>query len=116
MQRNAVDGYLKLVRLPIDAAVRFGLGNSETVDRADAGIRALAGRIIGDQELIRDAERRRAAVDERERAALLRVEAEQRRQQATKTAEQGRQQVREDEQRAKQEAAEAERRRKAAAR
>ena len=128
IQRNALDSYLKLVRLPIDAAVRFGIGRGRSdsesgatpaelaIDRADAGIRAFAGRLIGDDELVQDAQRRRIAADERERAVRLKAEAEQRRQQATETAQRGRQQVKEEEQRAKQEAAEAEQRRKAAAR
>jgi colicin import membrane protein len=81
-----VDGYLKLLRFPLDAAVGVGLRNRAAdrstatirLDRAEAGLRGLAGRTLGDEELRRDAELRRAAADERERAVRLRVTAQRR--------------------------------------
>jgi colicin import membrane protein len=81
---TAVDSYLKLVRLPLDSAIRLLPGNGTgakpaaklAVDRADATVRTLIAAILGDSALGEDAERRRAAADEREQALRLRAEAE----------------------------------------
>jgi hypothetical protein len=81
-----VSGYLKLLRFPLDAAVAMRLRNRAAdrstatirLDRLEAGLRGLAGRTLGDEELLRDAELRRAAADERERAVQLRVNAQRR--------------------------------------
>jgi hypothetical protein len=86
ISRSAVDGYLKLLRFPLDAAVTVGLRNRAAerstatirLDRVEAGLRGLAGRTLGDEELRRDAELRRLAADERERAVRLRVTAQRR--------------------------------------
>jgi hypothetical protein len=87
---NTIDGYLKLVRKPIDLAIgllpdrRIGSGAAArlAVDRVDASIRAAAGAALKDQSLSDDARRRRAAATERSRAVELRRQAEENAQQA----------------------------------
>jgi hypothetical protein len=83
IERSAIDGWLRLVRLPISAATQL-LPNSDegarngailAIDRADAAVRELLGRALRDDELQTDAQRRKAAADERARAIALRVEA-----------------------------------------
>jgi hypothetical protein len=89
--RAAVDSYLRLVRWPVDTAVGLLPGDDQrgarpaaelTVDRADATLRGLAGRVLADAELRQDAARRRVAADERERALHLRAEAQRTQRQA----------------------------------
>ncbi|MGH2918164.1 MAG: hypothetical protein ACRDLS_06135 [Solirubrobacteraceae bacterium] len=78
--RSAIDGTLRLVRWPLDAAVSMLPGNGAgrrpaagvALDRADALIRDVAGVALRDEELRHDAARRRTAADERERALRLR--------------------------------------------
>src|SRR3954447_8713985 len=82
--RTALDGYLKLVRLPLDTAVSLLPGNGTgagaaaalALDRADAMVRGVAGMALGDPVLSDDAARRSAAADERQPALRLRTEAE----------------------------------------
>jgi hypothetical protein len=105
--RTAVDGYLKLLRLPADAVARAfrpkhahdgeTTGVELALDRAEATLRDVAGSVLHDPELRDDARRRRAAANERERALTLRAAAERRGQEAdaelatrAKTAEQHR--------------------------
>ena len=86
ISRSAVGGYVKLVRAPLDVAVRLrprNRGNDHApgtiaLDRFEARLRSIAGRTLGDEELVRDADRRRLAADERERAGRLRAEAHRR--------------------------------------
>jgi colicin import membrane protein len=83
----AVDGYLKLVRMPLDAAAGIAPGVDPEVaglalDRVDATVRDLAGAVLIDPALRQDAARRRTAADERSRALQLRVEAQQKRERA----------------------------------
>lgn len=82
--RSGVDLWLRAVRGPVDLAARV-IPNGDTgprnavmlfVDRADAIVRGVAGKLFGDEELCEDARRRRKATDEREHALRLRVEAE----------------------------------------
>lgn len=88
--RIALEGYLKLVRIPLDRAVALLPDNGEgrgpaaslALDRADATVRAVAGSVLGDDALRKDAERRRTAADERERALRLHAEAERKAQAA----------------------------------
>jgi len=108
--RTAVDGYLKLLRLPADAVARAlrptNAHDGETtgvelaLDRAEATLRDVAGSVLRDPELRDDAWRRRAAANERERALTLRAAAERRGQEAdaelatrAKTAEQHREEA-----------------------
>ncbi len=85
-----VDSYLKLIRLPLDAAIQRlpgnGTGAAPTarwfVDRADASLRALLANLFGDSLLREDAEQRQAAADERKRALRLRGAAERKREEA----------------------------------
>ena len=84
--RTAVDGYLKLVRLPLDAAIGLLPGNGTgrgtaaalALDRMDAAARTVAGAVLGDSVLREDAARRHLAADERGRALRLRAEAQRR--------------------------------------
>jgi hypothetical protein len=83
-RRTAINYWLKAVRLPFDAAVHVLPANREVgntaglaIDRADATLRAAVGGLLNDSELLADAARRRAAVDERQRAVVLRQEAEE---------------------------------------
>src|SRR3954453_8833450 len=82
IQRTAIGGWLSLARLPIDTALRFAGGNAPgvklAVDRADATARTLLGALLGDEVLQEDADRRRTAAEERERAQRLRSEADAR--------------------------------------
>ena len=88
--RTALDRYLKLLRLPADVAVKaFARGQNgattpaeQAVDRVDATVRDAVGRMFNDTELQADAQRRRAAVNERGRALKLRATAEERSEQA----------------------------------
>jgi hypothetical protein len=119
----AVDGYLKLVRMPLDTAIRILPGNGAgakpaaqlALDRADAGVRAMIADIIGDDTLRKDAQRRRAAADERQQALTLHREAERVEEQADAKLEERRKQAtrqrRQARERAEGKGAEAERRR-----
>lgn len=82
LSRTAVGGYLKLLRLPLDAAAGMGRRNGSrrtiALDRLEARARSLAGRTLRDDELVRDGELRRLAADERDRARRLRSEAQRR--------------------------------------
>ena len=88
--RTAFTGYLRLVRLPLDAAIGFLPGNGTgagpaaglVVDRADAIVRAIAATILNDPVLYEDAERRQVAANERERALRLRSQAQRETQEA----------------------------------
>jgi hypothetical protein len=99
ISRAAIGGYLKLLRLPLDAAAgildRSGNGRPSgtqvALDRIEARLRGAAGRTLGDEQLVEDAERRRLAADERARARRLHDDAdrqsEQGRDAARRTAE-----------------------------
>ena len=73
----AVENSLRLVRVPLDAAIGWLPGNGTgarptarlALDRADAALRAFAGTIFGDSVLSEDAQMRRAALNEREQGA-----------------------------------------------
>jgi hypothetical protein len=80
---QALDGWLKLARLPIDTLTRL-LPNGDNgprnaamliVDRADATMRDTIGGLLRSDALRQDAHRRRIAADEREHAMELRAEA-----------------------------------------
>ena len=91
LPRSVVVGYLKVVRVPLDAALKLGgrgKGAEQAVDRADAAARDVAGAALGDDELRRDAKLRRSAADERERATDLRAAAVEREQAAARRREQ----------------------------
>jgi hypothetical protein len=82
--RMALEGYIKLVRLPVDGMLALtGGGDSAAavklaLDRVEATVRGTAGAMFGDDALQADARRRRDAARERERALRLRAEAERR--------------------------------------
>ena len=105
--RTAVDGYLRLVRVPLDGAISLLPGNGTgakptaeiALDRLDATLRGAIANLLSDPALRDDAERRRIAAQERKRALRLRAEAhvkaeeadsrlEERQQQATDQREQ----------------------------
>lgn len=86
---TALDRYLNLVKMPLDAAARRTRKSDDAtsaaellLDRVDATVRDTAGRVFGDQELQDEARRRRVAADERERALRLKAEAKARTQEA----------------------------------
>ena len=82
--RTALDGYLRLVRAPIDGVIALLPGNGSgpkpaarvAVDRADAIVRSILAEVMGDDVMRDDAERRHIAAHERGAALRLRVEAE----------------------------------------
>jgi hypothetical protein len=92
LSRVAIRSSLRLVRLPIDGLLAVGGDRGRVtalkllLDRADARTRELAGFALGDPDLQHDAELRREASDERERALNLRAEAEFRSQRADQLA------------------------------
>ena len=76
--RAVVERSLRLARLPADTALRRLPEDQPlriAVDRADATVRDLAGRVLGDTALQDQARRQRAAANERQRALQLRAEA-----------------------------------------
>jgi hypothetical protein len=81
---RAVDSYLRLVRLPLDGAIRLlpgdggGARSAATLalDRADASVRSKVAAALGDEALLEDAEHRREAIRNGERAVRLRGQAE----------------------------------------
>src|SRR5436309_1922129 len=100
VSRAAVGGYLKVLRMPLDTAVRVkgrrnggAAGATLALDRAEAAARDVAGIAMGDRRLREDARRRRAAADERERALRLRAEAERHEQRAEARLDEGRSQA-----------------------
>jgi len=89
--RAAVGGGLKVARLPLDVALKLagrGKDAEVVVDRADAAARDLAGAALGDEQLRRDASRRRTAADTREEAHDMHAEAEERSRAAERQREQ----------------------------
>src|SRR3954447_23476821 len=80
--RAAAGGDIKGLRWAGDRV----LGQSPSVDRAEADARAVAGTVLGDDEMRKDAGRRRVAAQERSRAQALREEANQRVEQADREA------------------------------
>jgi hypothetical protein len=84
VRRAAIDRWLRVARLPFDTVAQLlpsdrGPRNAAmlVIDRADASVRAAVGELLHDDDLRADAFRRRAAADERERAAELLVAAEE---------------------------------------
>jgi hypothetical protein len=86
--RAAFGAYVKAVRFPFDQAARLlGRRDAEVaLDQAEAGARDAAGAVLGDQEMRRDATRRRTAADEREKAQSLKAEAAETRQRSKQQA------------------------------
>jgi hypothetical protein len=88
--RTAIDGYLRLVRFPLDGATRLLPGNGTgakpaaelALDRLDARLRALIATILADPVLRDDAEQRRSAAEARETALELRLQAERKAEEA----------------------------------
>jgi len=80
LPRAAVDRSIRIVRLPVDRVFQREnertAGIALTVDRADAAVRRIAGRLLHDDVLCEDARERVLAADERQRALELRAEAE----------------------------------------
>jgi hypothetical protein len=113
ISRGAVDGWLRLARFPLDSAIGLLPGNGTgarpaarlTLDRIDASARTVAGMILGDQLLRGEAQRRRAAAHEAERALRLRGEAQHKTEQADSRLEQRHEQLERQRAQAKQRAA-----------
>ena len=85
---RAVDGWLTLARVPWQVGARLVPvpGWRDVIDRTDANLRLYAGRLLRDDALIEDAERRQAAAVERERADQLKVAAEREKLEAERRA------------------------------
>lgn len=137
ISRMALGSSLKLARLPLDGVLRVAGGRAAGVklmlDRAEAMVRAFAGKALGDEALQEDARRRGEAADERARATQLRARAdvrseraddqvaaeeraaERRRGQAAETAKRRRRQAQERRESSKRQAAHATSRRRDAA-
>jgi colicin import membrane protein len=84
VRRAAIDRWLRVARLPFDTVAHLLPGDRGprnaamlVIDRADASVRAAVGEFLHDDDLRADAFRRRAAADERERAAELRASADE---------------------------------------
>lgn len=81
--RTALEGSLKLARMPLDVAVGLLPGNGTgaataaklAIYRIDASIRSVFASVLGDPVLRDDAQRRYEAAEERQRALRLRGEA-----------------------------------------
>lgn len=107
--RTALNGYLRLVRTPIDTAIGLLPGNGNgrkpaaqlAVDRADATVRSVAGTLFRDPVLVEDGQRRRRAAHERERAVRLRTREEHTAESADERLEQREEQARKQRQRAR---------------
>jgi hypothetical protein len=108
---NAVDRYLRLLRMPLDGAIALLPGNgtgakpvaSLAVDRADAAVRAVVAAILGEPGLREDAKQRQAAADKRADALRLRASAERKSEQAdTRLAEREQQAAKQREQASRQ--------------
>jgi hypothetical protein len=84
ISRAALGGSIRLARLPIDGTLGLAGDNPTAasaklaVDRLEATVRTAVGTVLADEEIKREARRRRQATDERERAMDLRVAAEAR--------------------------------------
>lgn len=78
---RALDGWLKLARLPWEVGARFVPipGWREAIDRTDATVRLYAGTMLKDDVLVEDAQRRQAAAAEREKATQLKETADRER-------------------------------------
>jgi hypothetical protein len=108
--RTAVQGYLKLVRTPVDTAIGLLPGNGKgakpsaqlAVDRADATVRSVVGTLLGDRVLREDGARRRQAAQERERGLRLRDHAEQTAEQADARLQERERQAQQERRRARQ--------------
>lgn len=83
--RNAVRLGLAVAGTPARIA-----GSPPWADRADARVRELAGRLLGDDALLDEAQRKRVAAGERRAAERLGADATARQRRAAKTAEQRR--------------------------
>jgi hypothetical protein len=139
IRRTALNQWLRVVRMPVDSGVRmFGRDQDwaravgVAVDRADAGVREIAGCLFRDEQLQEDARARRAPAEERQRALELRLEgkrheeradrqfddrlnkAEERREEARRRSTAQRERVQEQERRERQRLADQERQRKEA--
>jgi hypothetical protein len=107
--RTALNGYLRLVRTPLDTAIGLLPGNGDgprpaaqlVVDRADATVRSMAGTLLRDPVLLEDGQRRRQAARERERAVRLRTSEDQTAEVADERLEQREEQARKQRQRAR---------------
>src|SRR3954468_11985472 len=100
--RTVVSTSLKIVRLPLEQALKLATGSNgaadensirATADRADAAARDVAGKATGDDQLQRTATRRRRAADQRDEAATRKRQADERKQQAERRRATGRRQA-----------------------
>ena len=110
--RTAVEGYLRLVRVPLDGAISLLPGNGTgarpaaevALDRLDATLRGAIANLLSDSALREDAERRRIAAQERKRALRLRAQADVKSEEADSRLEERQQQATEQQEQATQRA------------
>jgi hypothetical protein len=86
LRRVAIDRWIRVARLPFDAAVRLLPGEPGprstarlAIDGTEATLRRAVGALLKDDAMCADAERRRVAVGERRRALDLRDAADRKR-------------------------------------
>lgn len=98
--KAAVTGYLRVLRLPLDAVESVANRNSEeewppalAFDAFEAQILGALGSLLRDDDLVQEAARERTRIDQLRRAMTLEAEAEQRRQQADRELDERRQQA-----------------------
>ena len=93
LSRGALGIGITVARLPLDTVFRVMRGRATATsvelaaDRADAAVRNIVGIALGDEQLVRDAEARRSATDERMRAMRLHAEADARAERANERVE-----------------------------
>jgi hypothetical protein len=100
--RTVVFTSLKIVRLPLEQALKLATGSNgaaeensvrATADRADAAAREVAGKATQDDQLQQTATRQRRAADQRDEAATRKRQADERKQQAEQRRAAGRRQA-----------------------
>lgn len=98
--KAAVTGYLRVLRLPLDAVGAVANRNKDAewppalaFDAFEAQVLGTLGSLLRDNDLIQEAERERTRIDQLRRAMQLEAEAEQRRQQADRELQQRRAQA-----------------------
>jgi hypothetical protein len=119
--RTVVSTSLKIVRLPLEQALKLATGSNgaaeensvrATADRADAAAREVAGKATQDDQLQQTATRQRRAADQRDEAATRKRQADERKRQADERKQQAEQKRSQASRRAQQERSAAEEQRR----
>src|SRR4051794_12439336 len=119
--RTVVSTSLKIVRLPLEQALKLATGSNgaaeensvrATADRAAAAAREVAGKATQDDQLQQTATRQRRAADQRDEAATRKRQADERKRQADERKQQAEQKRSQASRRAQQERSAAEEQRR----